>query len=44
MKAKFTENENGILGIDAGGTFTDIVFMSGERLKVRVKAKDAYGS
>ena len=31
--------ESGVLGIDAGGTFTDIVFMSGDKLEVEAKRK-----
>ena len=42
MKRKTDEplgRESGILGIDAGGTFTDVVFVSGDKLEVKVKKK-----
>lgn len=33
------ESQTGILGIDAGGTFTDLAFLSGEPLRVTAKTK-----
>lgn len=33
------ETKNGILGIDAGGTFTDLAFLSGDPLRVTAKTK-----
>ena len=36
---KSYKGEGGILGIDAGGTFTDIVFMNGAELDVAAKVK-----
>ena len=33
------ERNNGILGIDAGGTFTDLAFLCGEPLEIQAKVK-----
>lgn len=39
MSKQTSESDTGILGIDAGGTFTDLAFMTGDPLTIGAKVK-----